>query len=143
MSGLVLAPDALALTIGWLKTQSELVALVGTRVMSKLPASKTWPLVRVSRIGGNETYGTASWVHDPLLQFDCFAGPGGESTSFAVARVVSALMSQRFDGQIVSGSFGAVIADRKLGGMNQGYDPVDPTIPVTRFDCQLTIRPLA
>ena len=136
---LVLAPDSLALTIGWLKTQAELSALVSGRVMSKLPVSKTYPLVRVSRIGGNEIHGHNHWLHDPLLQVDCYAAVGAESAAFNVARVVAALLSQRFQGAVVANS--AVISEVELGGIRQGYDSVDKDIPVAEFDVRLRLHP--
>lgn len=145
---LVLAPDALELVIGWLFTQSELNALVSGRVSSKLPTNKTYPLVRVSRIGGGEVEGVYHWLHDPLLQVDCYASRGDETQSFSVARVASALLSQRFHGVVTVGTTSAVVSKVVLGGIHQGYDKGgsgstarDGDIPVARFDAQVTLHP--
>ena len=136
---LTLAPDTLGLVIAWLQAQTELSALVSTRVMSRLPKSKTFPLVRITRIGGTEVHGHNHWLHDPMVQVDCFAKT--EQSAFDVARVASALLSQRFDGLVTAGGISAVISDATLGGIHQGFDTVDPDLPVARFDAQFRVHP--
>lgn len=141
MADLVVAPDSLAVVIGWLKQQTELTALTAGRVASKLPSSKTFPAVRVSRLGGNETYGHNHWLHTTLMQVDCYAV--AEGTAFNVARVVSALLAQRFNGVIIAGAHTCVVSKVEVGGIHQGYDPVDKDLPVAEFDVQFHLHPVS
>lgn len=141
MSDLIVAPDALALVVGWLESQAEMNALVNGRIVAKLPATKTYPLIWVARIGGGEVDGVKHWLHDPLFQFSCLAAKGGETAAFNVARVATALLSQRFRGEVVGGSTEAVVSSVKLGGIHQGYDPIDTDIPTCRFDAQIHLHP--
>jgi hypothetical protein len=47
-----LLPDAELLTVNALRANADLTALVGARVYTAIPAEPTFPLVRVTRIGG-------------------------------------------------------------------------------------------
>lgn len=50
-----LLPDAELLAVNALRANADLAALVGTRVYTAVPADPSFPLVRVSRIGGIPT----------------------------------------------------------------------------------------
>lgn len=50
-----LLPDAELLTVNYLRGVSDVTALVGTRVYTEIPAQPTWPLLRITRIGGLPT----------------------------------------------------------------------------------------
>lgn len=47
-----LLPDAELLVVNRLRATAEVTALVGTRVYTQIPATPTYPLIRVTRIGG-------------------------------------------------------------------------------------------
>lgn len=47
-----LLPDAELLAVNALRTDADLIALVAGRVYTAVPAEPTFPLVRVTRIGG-------------------------------------------------------------------------------------------
>lgn len=133
---LVVAPDALALTIGWTKQQPE---LAGVAIGSKLPPNKSFPFLRIIRIDGTEVYGSDNWVSTAHLQLNAY--DRDEAAAGAIARTVTALLTQRFHQTITVGTRTAVVSDVKVGGIWQGFDPVDATLADARFDAVLTIHP--
>lgn len=47
-----LLPDAELLVVNWLRARTEITALVSTRVYTQIPAGPSFPLIRITRIGG-------------------------------------------------------------------------------------------
>jgi hypothetical protein len=87
---LTLLPSAPGVFIAWCKTNTDLAAVHGGRVGTKLNA--TLPAVRVTRIGG--TPDQESWQDTPELQIECWAteDPAAELLS---RQVVAALPTLR------------------------------------------------
>lgn len=67
--------DAERLLSAWLRDQDEITALVADRVYTAIPASPTWPLVRLTRIGGAPVFSRPLHLDRALIQFDVFGGP--------------------------------------------------------------------
>lgn len=86
---LSLLPSAPALTVAWLKTQTDLAAIHGGRVGTKLNA--TLPAIRVQRIGGMSP---DVYEDQPLMQFECWAADEGTADRL-VRTLVAALPSFR------------------------------------------------
>jgi hypothetical protein len=66
--------DVEALVSQYLRSQSEVTAYVGQRVYTSLPESKTFPLVRIVRIGGAPKMSRPLVVDSAHLQIDVFGG---------------------------------------------------------------------
>lgn len=49
-----LLPDVEALTITYLRGQTAITALVGTRIYSRIPRNPAWPLITVTIVAGTE-----------------------------------------------------------------------------------------
>jgi hypothetical protein len=86
---LTLLPSAPALLIAWAKTQTDLAAIQGTRVGTRLNA--TLPASRVQRVSGTPT---DPWQDLPVLQVEAWAAD--EATADLLIRTwVAALDSVR------------------------------------------------
>lgn len=72
----------------WLRTQSEITSLVGSRVFFGYPDSTQTPLITISRVGGSPQTGEAP-LEDALVQFDCW---GGIKNKAQAAQVMTALL---------------------------------------------------
>ena len=66
--------DVEALVSQYLRAQSEVTAYVGQRVYTALPDDKTFPLVRITRIGGVPPMSRPMYVDAAHLQIDVFGG---------------------------------------------------------------------
>lgn len=86
---LTLLPSAEVLTVAWLKANTDLLAIHGGRVGTKL--ASTLPAVRVQRVSGAVV---ELWEDQPVLQVDCWAAD--QATADTLARsVVAALPTFR------------------------------------------------
>jgi hypothetical protein len=87
---LTLLPSAVGVFIEWCKANTDLLAVHGGRVGTRLNA--TLPAVRATRIGG--TPDQESWVDSPEVQVECWAAD--DPTAERLARqVVAALPTIR------------------------------------------------
>lgn len=71
MTDVFLIPDVEALVSQYLRDQSEVAALVDTRVYSIIPNTPTYPLVRVSQFDSTDL--TVGWLDGAALQIDAYA----------------------------------------------------------------------
>jgi hypothetical protein len=80
-----LLPSAPVITVAWLKANSDLAAIHGGRVGTRL--NSVLPAIRVQRIGGipQET-----WRDEPVMQIECWAAD--EGTADQLARTVVAVL---------------------------------------------------
>lgn len=86
----VLLPDAEALLGAFLRAQSAVSALVGTRVGTLIPNPPTWPLVRLTRVGGTQAQ---RWEDRPRLSVECWADLNDQAGASLLARTVIAVLS--------------------------------------------------
>lgn len=76
-----LLPDAEKTVSAYLRARSEVTALVGDRVYTAIPNSPTFPLVRLTRVGGTPVHSRPLWVDEALIQVDVFGTVPGETGS--------------------------------------------------------------
>ena len=90
--------DAERLVSTFLRAQSEVSDLVGTRVYTSLPEDKTYPLVRLQRIGGAPELTDDGLLWDRAdLQVDVWGG--GKAITWQVAETLRAVFASRARGQ--------------------------------------------
>ena len=65
--------------VAYLKTYTALTAITSTRISTQLPASPTFPSLRMTRVGG--TPDRFGYDH-PIIQFDCYGST--QQTAMAV-----------------------------------------------------------
>lgn len=138
---LTLLPDTAALTSQFLRDQSEVVALVGQRVYTVLPNTKTFPLVRVTRVGGSAGTTFAHWLDAPLFQVDVWADTA--AVAFQVAETCRAALVQRFTGVHHFTGVSGVVTSIDAGGITSGFDSEDPKRARDRFDVVIHAHPAA
>ena len=66
--------DVEALLSQYLRSQSEVAAFVGQRIYTDLPADKTFPLVRLWRIGGVPKISRPLYLDTAHIQIDVWGG---------------------------------------------------------------------
>lgn len=66
--------DVEALVSQYLRSQSEVTAYVGQRVYTVLPDDKTFPLVRLTRVGGVPPMSRPLHIDNARIQIDVFGG---------------------------------------------------------------------
>jgi hypothetical protein len=133
-------PDAERLVSTFWRAQAEVAALVGDRVYTTLPATKTWPLVRLQRVGGSTTPvpgSEDSLLWDvPLLQVEAYGGP--KAVAWQLADVLRATAQQRLAAVHATGWCEQVV----LGTTRYLPDPdFEPARPRVVFDLTLYLRP--
>lgn len=142
MSGdvLVLLPNTAALVSEFLRDQTEIAQFVEQRVYTKVPASKVFPLVRITRIGARTRSTRPRWVETVWLQIDCFGGPA--RVAHDLAETCRAVLVSRLPGvQEIDGTAG-VVTDVAVGGITETDDTTEPKArPVARFDVWVTVHP--
>lgn len=82
---LALLPSAEVASVSWAKAQTDLAAIHGGRVGTKLNA--TLPAIRVQRVGGSPV---DPWEDRPLVQWECWAADQG-AADLLVRTLVAAL----------------------------------------------------
>ncbi len=87
---LTVLPDAERLALGYLHTHSDVTGLIGQRAYWTIPATPTFPLVRVQRVGGVPV--RPGWLDGARLQVDVY-GSDHDST-WQVAETVRAALHQ-------------------------------------------------
>lgn len=137
MASLVLMPDVERLVIDALIADADVAALVTGRIYGAVPNVKTFPLVRVVRIGGQlADEGDPFWADAPALQVDGWADRKAEAVE--LGRVLQAVCATRLTGAHPLG----VVAGVDVGAWV--YDPdtsFNPAKPRVRLSLDLLTRP--
>ena len=126
-------PDAVKIVADEIRSAG--IGLIGTRVYGfRLPASPTYPAVRVTRLGGATA--AANWLDGARLQIDVFGGTEEQAWD-ATAAVRSELAD--LDGKHIPG-IATVTGIEELSG--PGWLP-DPTTQRARWtwDIRLFVHP--
>lgn len=130
-------PDIEKIVIQWALNTAELDALFANRIYGAVPANPTFPLARITRIGGLPT-SRLLWLDNALLQVDVWGGP--KSTTRLCAETLRAHAAAELAGQHDDGMLTAVA----VGGMtwlpDTSYDPAKPRYT---FDLSVTFHPTA
>jgi hypothetical protein len=96
-------PDAEATVATWLRSVSEVAAIVGGRIYTYIPEQPTWPLMRVARTGGQPVDIDADRVQ---VQIDCWADARSQELASDAARaIVAAVKEAEFDGPQPDGGY--------------------------------------
>lgn len=86
---LIVLPDAVPPTIGWLNATTEVTGLVAHRIYVRLPDKEVWPAIRIDPLGGDPILEYR--LDQPNLQIHYFAaGQNRERDAMAGAYVVRA-----------------------------------------------------
>lgn len=133
-----LLPNTAALLSHFLREQPEVADMVDDRVYTILPKTKTYPVVRVSRIGGTSAT-HVHWLDAPLFQVDVWADTS--AVAFDVAEMCRAVISQRFVGVHRYGDISGVVTSAAVGGLIEGFDPDEATKARDRFDVVVHAHP--
>lgn len=67
--------DAERLLSAFLRAQTTITELVSDRVYTDLPSRATFPLIRLTLIGGEPPYSVPLHLDRAYLQIDCYGGP--------------------------------------------------------------------
>lgn len=103
-----LLPDAERIVSEYLRSRSEITALVGSRVFTEVPKRETdrvFPLVRLSRVGGGPT-GSPLHLDRALISFDVWGGTKYEARQIAatIAAVLDEISNYSAHGGYSAGS---------------------------------------
>lgn len=134
-----LLPDAQAIVSQYLRSRSEITALVDQRVVSHLardPESQTYPVLRVVRIAGAPVYSVPLFLDEAWFQIDAFGGTTAQAWTLAATAqaVLTELPSYNTAlGQITGVRFGSFA--------EQDDDNFSPPKPRWRFDFTAWTRP--
>jgi Protein of unknown function (DUF3168) len=142
-SALNIMPDAEEFLADWFRAQAEAIALVGARIYTTLPEDKTWPTVRLFRIGGApaDQGDMAYWADMPSIQVDVWAATKHEAWN--VARTFQALAAQRLKGSYTALRVLGVQMGAARYVPDSSFTPAQPRVIFT-FDTQLKpVAPIA
>lgn len=88
----------------WLRTQSDITALVSTRVFFGVPDAVTFPVITIQRVGGGPQSGEAP-LDDALIQIDCWASGQNKAQAWAVAKAVIDVLESMTPQELDSGVY--------------------------------------
>lgn len=126
-------PDAELLTVTYLRQHAATVALVGSRVYTEIPASPTWPLAKIVRIGGPPV--ARGTLDVATIQCEVYAD------TKAAARQAAATIQAAFADAAGFTDSGAYIADTEpLSGLQWIPDPDLADRPRYLFDTAVYTR---
>lgn len=126
-------PDSELLTVTYLRQHAATGALVGTRVYTELPASPTWPLVKLIRIGGPPT--ARGTLDQATIQLEVYADDKHAARQLA-ATVQAALADA--PGFTDSGAY--ITATAPISGLQWIPDPDLSDKPRYLFDTAVYTR---
>lgn len=130
--------DVEALVSQYLRSQSEVTAYVGQRVYTVLPDDKTFPLVRLTRVGGVPPMSRPLHIDNARIQIDVFGG--SKATTFDTIDAIRQELAKVVDEDPVQPL--GVVCGVKFGPLaylpDESYAPAKP-----RFtqDVTVTVRP--
>lgn len=106
---LILLPDVERLLSSFARQQDEVTALVDQRVYTMLPASPTFPAVRLTRYGGSPVTDRPLWLDQALVQWDVWGGRKVRAHEIAQtlrAALAARLVGTHDDGVVTGVTFG-------------------------------------
>ena len=118
--------DAERLVSAYLRADATITGLVADRVYTDLPSRATFPLIRVTLIGGAPIYSRPLFLDEAHLQLDAYGGPKVQAR-LIVDTVRSLLAADAFNGVHAGG---AVVTGVTFGQLayvpDDLYDPPKP-----------------
>lgn len=125
--------DAERLLSAFLRSRSEITALVEDRVYTDLPSRPVFPLVRIQLIGGAPRFSLPLYLDDAVLQIDCYGGPKVQARQ--LVDTVRALAASSFFRTVHAEG---VVSNVDFGGL-QYLPDVEFDPPKPRYVAELTI----
>lgn len=130
--------DVEALVSQYLRAQSEVTAYVGQRVYTALPETKTFPLVRLTRIGGVPPMSRPLHMDTARLQIDVFGG--SKATALDTIDAVREELAKIVDEAAVQPL--GVVCGVRFGPLAYLPDEAfEPAKPRYTLDVTVTVRP--
>lgn len=130
--------DVEALVSQYLRSQSEVTAYVAQRVYTALPESKTFPLVRLTRVGGVPPMSRPLHMDTAHLQVDVFGG--SKATALDTIDAVREELAKIVDEAAVQ-PLGVVCGVRFGPLAYLPDDTFEPAKPRYVLDVFVTVRP--
>lgn len=137
-------PDIEALLTGFLRSDVDVQFLAGPRVYNgDIPNPKTYPLVRLARLGGVPWMQAPVEIDNAFVQLDVWADTKG--AAFELASIIRAAIAERFNGVQAYGE--GVLTGRvvtvDLGSLMYLPDTTfDPSKPRYLLDMNVAYRPI-
>ena len=130
--------DVERLMSSFLRGETDITDLVGDRVYTELPATKTWPLVRLTLIDESAVFDRPLYLTSSVIQIDAYGG--AKVTAREIADTIRSLLAHSFNG---THDFLGVVTGVSFTSM--AYDPDEsfqPARPRYRFDVTVWAHPL-
>lgn len=67
--------DVERLLSSWLRTRSEITAIVDDRVVTVMPNRAAFPLLKITQIAGSPVFSRPLYLDEAYIQFDAYGGP--------------------------------------------------------------------
>jgi len=123
--------DVERLTSTFLRARPEMTALVEDRVYTEIPNRATFPLFRLTLIGGNSVTSRPLYLDQSTLQLDAYGGPK------VMARQIMDTARSALDLDLVGAHPEGVVTGVEFAGLrylpDDGYDPPQPRYTATVF----------
>jgi hypothetical protein len=131
-------PNSEGLLSEFLRGDTAVIAELGDRVYTSLPAEPTYPCLRLTRVGGAVFIEGLYEFDRPLLQIDVFGGP--KATAWRAAETAREAIGLRLPGRHDKGLvYGG--PSLRLGSLRYLPDATfDPEKPRYQFDVELLTR---
>jgi hypothetical protein len=108
----------------FLRAQPDMVDLVDDRVFTEMPNRATFPLLRLTLIGGNAVTSRPLYLDQSFIQLDAYGGPK------VMARQIMDTARFALDTELVGAHPEGVITGVDFAGLrylpDDGYDPPQP-----------------
>lgn len=131
MTALVTLPNAEALVSAFLRAQPEIVALVGDRVYTAIPAETVYPLIRVTQYDDSKITSRVLWLVRFSIQIEAWGGSKGQA--FNACATAQAALDQRGSGAHAQG----VVTGVQFGSMRDlpdtAFSPAKPRFLTTAY----------
>lgn len=134
-----LMPDAEQVTRTFLAADTDVATAVADRIYTVLPATKVWPLVRLTRVGGptDATPDDDAALRDrALIQVEVYGGP--KAQAWAIASTVRAVLLERMKGLHSAAWVERVTLGDTRYLPDESFDPARPRV---LFDATVYLRP--
>lgn len=113
-------PDMELILSGWLKDQTEVTAILGTRIVTEWGKRQEWPALRITEIGGSVPDAFTYSALTVLVQFDILGG--AKKTARDAALAVHSVLAAQVPCRMTVGEATAMVHNVDLGGLRSGSD---------------------
>jgi hypothetical protein len=117
--------DAERLLSAYLRAWPAVTAIVGDRVYTDLPSRATFPLIRLTQLGGRPLYSNPLYIDEAFIQIDAYGGPKVIARQI-VDVVREALVTSQFITKHDTGTVSNVVFGELAYIPDDTYDPAKP-----------------